>query len=260
MVAPVLAEAITEPYQWGKMAQKTVETISFADTNGLQYFPELLTLKTLCQQFLKVDVRSPKALAGAYLAWKYGVESTFRDTKLYGKGVSRFLADRLGKQLPWKAVRAADHSTVSTVCGSLETELHYKIFYRHYDDAILNGYRFLREWGLAPTVTAAWDLVPFSFALDWFVNIGSFFEQIDARPLMAMYKVLGVTKSEKRILRLNPECVLSSMLATGNISFTTYERITQRRADEPHFAYDTPQSFDNHVEATALLIQKGFRK
>lgn len=253
---PLMDGIQTAPFEWGKMAQQAVEAISFADTNGLQYFPELLLLKKMTVGILETDVRSPKALASAFLAWKYGIESSFRDSKLYAQGVNRFLRSRTGEHLPWRVVRSGYRDSVSTSQGSLKLEKHYKIFYRYYDDAILNGYRFLREWGLAPTLTAAWDAIPLSFVVDWFVNVGSFLEAIDYRPQRAVYKVLGVTKSEKKTLTLDPSCTDLGMLWVGHLAYQTYSRTVQRKADEPHFAYESPQDFHNFVESAALIIQR----
>jgi hypothetical protein len=43
-----------------------------------------------------------------------------------------------------------------------------------------SGWKTASEWGLTNPLQVAWELVPFSFVLDWFVPIGSYLSQLDA--------------------------------------------------------------------------------
>lgn len=72
--------------------------------------------------------------------------------------------------------------------------------------------------GLVPTLSALWDLIPFSFVADWFLNIGTRVEDIEARSFMLMLPVTYVTHSitvleemsEKQLALLNLEPITDS--------------------------------------------------
>lgn len=51
--------------------------------------------------------------------------------------------------------------------------------------------------GLAPNAYNMWDLVPFSFVVDWFVGIGDFLEGITQYGRVAAYDIMSVTTSWK---------------------------------------------------------------
>lgn len=51
--------------------------------------------------------------------------------------------------------------------------------------------------GLAPNAYNLWDLVPFSFVVDWFVGIGDFLEGITQYGRVAAYDIMSVTTSWK---------------------------------------------------------------
>jgi hypothetical protein len=42
------------------------------------------------------------------------------------------------------------------------------------------GWRTAAQWGLTNPINVAWELLPFSFVLDWFIPIGSYLSQLDA--------------------------------------------------------------------------------
>lgn len=251
-----IASYYEHPDIYGYLSQKAVDRISYVDTNGLEYFPELLGLKTLISQFYSQSYTSAKALASAYLAFQYGVKNLYNDSKRYTRGLQRIGLSNISNL--WKTTHSAEYLSIPATAYSpqISLEYHYKITYRHYDDLVINSYRKLREWGLAPTLTSAWDMVPFSFVVDWFLDIESLTKQFDDAAKRAMYKYIGVTKSRK----LSTPGVLSDMFGdlqvVGNIQFTHYSRQVSKRIDVPRFAYATPEPFHNYVEAAALIIAR----
>jgi hypothetical protein len=70
--------------------------------------------------------------------------------------------------------------------------------------------------GLAPNAYNMWDLVPFSFVVDWFVGIGDFLEGITQYGRVAAYDIMSVTTS------WNWEDVISK--SKTRAKFTFYER------------------------------------
>lgn len=56
-------------------------------------------------------------------------------------------------------------------------------------------YMALQKFGLEPSLYNGWDMIPFSFVVDWFVSIGDTFEQINNAQWAINYEPLSVVKS-----------------------------------------------------------------
>lgn len=64
-----------------------------------------------------------------------------------------------------------------------------------YDSESLH--RYVGQFGLSNPASLAWELVPFSFVVDWFVDFGSFFASLDNHVYMKDVMVGYYTKSRK---------------------------------------------------------------
>jgi hypothetical protein len=63
------------------------------------------------------------------------------------------------------------------------------------DNSLLAAYMGGKALGILPTLSNLWDLVPFSFAIDWFYNIGQRLEDIDNRVFMMLLPCSHVVHS-----------------------------------------------------------------
>lgn len=62
-------------------------------------------------------------------------------------------------------------------------------------DSLLAGIVTARTFGLLPTLTAIWDLIPFSFVVDWFTNLGGLASAAEDSLLMLSLNVPGSVNS-----------------------------------------------------------------
>lgn len=236
---------------WGQLARRAVENVRFVDTNGLQFIAELTQVKALFGSLLP-EMLTAKAAAGAYLASKYGLESQIRDFDKYVRGLQRSI--RKQSNLPWRVTRSA---SVLPIGSSGLCEMHYKIFFDYYEDSISRLLLALDEWSLLPRLEMAWDLIPFSFIVDWFCNLGGLFSHFDSLSRMQSYNVFSVTKSY-RISRWDvlsdPSFPLKN--SSGDVKYFYYHREAgQRTLDLPSLDFNPPTEFRNSLELTALLVQ-----
>lgn len=138
---------------------------------------------------------------------------------------------------------------------------HYKVYYQPYDLPFAKSIKTLMDVDLFPTLTNVWDLVPFSFVIDWFLDIGSLFERIDTRTYASTLAVLGVLRSIKRSVSGVPGAAfpfwnrnISGLVGTWGC--TSYQRASSSTLDLPHLILDTPREFHNYAELAAIIAQK----
>lgn len=233
---------------WGELAKEAIDSTRYVDTNGLQFLMELKSAEGLVRQITD-GYRNVKALSGAYLAYKYGLESQFRDVQAYLKGAHRAMTTT---PQPWRSVRSSKRYNYPF----LTHEYHYKVLYNCYDNDVIELYVLLNNWGLMPDLEMAWDFVPFSFMVDWFISVGDLLDRFDYIGRSQMYRVLNVTKSIKTSRELSElDRGRIPFPFVGSLKYVTYRRTTQKGLDVPKWKLDRPETFRSIPEATALLIQ-----
>lgn len=159
--------------------------------NTLGFSPSQNQLRKLrIRQFKSGSVRSQKynsqALANNWLEIQYGWKPLLSD--VYGS------AELLAKSLDRPETKTV-HISISKVKCKVET-----IYYGFSDCLVVTrdlrtlstckksitysitsqGSRVLAEVGISNPVLLAWELVPFSFVVDWFLPIGNYLSTIDA--------------------------------------------------------------------------------
>lgn len=93
--------------------------------------------------------------------------------------------------------------------------------------------------GLNVPMQVAWDLVPFSFVVDWFLPVGKLISRIEPRRalgsltrdlsvLQTWYSIQGEYKFESKVVKYTPEEVLDGRLIDGGVmskTITSYSRL-----------------------------------
>jgi hypothetical protein len=114
----------------------------------------------------------PKVLADCWLTYRYSYQTTKADCTEYYR-----LLSELGQGRPSHLTHARE--TVD--------EFNSVSFSAEYTDtgAMIqrDAEKYLRQVGLYPTASNVWDLLPFSFIVDWFTPIGEWCEFFDTKYL-----------------------------------------------------------------------------
>lgn len=201
-----------------------------------------------------------KQAANDWLQFQYGwkpLAQTIRDAEvlalqhlqkdhiLYGNAVSKYESDW---SFPYR-----DENWDVKVSGSMSTVLQAKISNTTFHQ--------LREGGLLNPASIAWELVPWSFALDWFVPVGATLEAMTAG--VGLDFVRG-WRSEQNSYELNAR---NNTGDRGNGNFVTHEGHYQEKGFDfgraafngfppaRFFADTTPFSTARVLNATALVRQ-----
>jgi hypothetical protein len=202
----------------------------------------------------------PKKWASFWLANRFSDRLMLQNTKQILQGLeSELRAARLGFQIS----RSSSFEDVGQTFG-LFTECTCQhnaklVCSNESETRLMSAVKKLYEWDAFPTLENAWDLVPFSFVVDWFANFGTILDNIDTMVYNQYLRVEYLLRSEKYRAKLNPEWVSKALRTslTGDINYTLYRRYPSRPPDlgvlddwEPSIPSPT-----NVVDLTALAVQ-----
>lgn len=240
------------PKPWSELAHTASENFKIVRFNALEFISDLKNPTKLIPKLR--NLRNIKGLAGTYLNVKYGILPTVDDlTSLYESVVKvRKNVDRNGFQ-----TNSAGYLSSSEVGPYRHTlEQHLKIAIDNEDSRIQSIVTGLENVGLMPNASTLWELIPMSFAVDWFVNVGDYLGDIDANRRLARFNVRYCTTSTKRTweVDIDPD---EAQGFTGTIQACAYERGSNPHVPSSPPDLSAPLNVSNHwLEAAALTIQR----
>lgn len=243
-------------FVYGDLVRRCANDAQVIDSNSIELVKELSSLSaTLKDTYAltkgKVDA---KKLASIYLSYKYGLRLTAMDIVSGGKSIaSRIMSTR--KEYSFS--RAKETCVLQSTDGQmgLVINYNYKIFYLTHSEDWRSAVKTWFDSGLFPSLSNAWDLVPFSFVVDWFTNAGNYLDAIDANTYWSLHVVPCVVYSQKQTFRdVGPYLFGSDRTIIGNVDAVFYDRTLATVMHEPSFFETVPREFSNYAELTALII------
>jgi len=170
-----------------------------ANFNSLESVPELpgmlksiTDVKKIGKVFSLFTSGSPLAwlglidlLAEGYLLYKYGVKPLVSDVEEAREIATRYAnqIDFWSKGLPRRLNGVFKYEipdAVPGIPGTVVVDVRTTMALRSSPAGVLAYIFAMDEVGLLPTLSRLWDLVPFSFVVDWFTGLSARFEDIDA--------------------------------------------------------------------------------
>lgn len=180
-----------------ELVSKTLEDLDAINTNLIAFVKDLKDVKSLVPKLQ--NLRKLKTHASNHLAMQYGVLPTISDLKeIVGAFTKAAQYDRFGRKLGY----SADTYTFSTKARSGETvkgsrTQRAKIAVRTQDSSLNTFLESLENVGFGLNFENIWDLIPYSFIVDWFVDVGDFLSDIDNRIRLARLPIEYITYSDK---------------------------------------------------------------
>lgn len=203
-----------------------------------------------------------RRIGGAYLFKKYAVDSFLRDLKRFTAGLGE-LAGKLSEVTRLHARREASivASTGKTVdyraVLTVETTKYPQGMLYRVQNAILQ----MKSLGVYPRLTDLWDIVPYSFVLDWFWDFGDLLDDAaDYLDVKDYFPVDHCVLSEKWTVAIDaaemcpPEYI---GWVSGVVEYSYYSRWNQRAVPLPPVSSGWGSGLtDRWVEAGALVLQR----
>lgn len=235
-------------------ARDVISSYEDFTSNGLAYVADLPKLgdsiRTILGLYHGVSVKS---LASAWLSGRYGDRLTIADTKELFRAVAKALPGRsyqiarakmVAEQRTYLSNYLLTHTRTSTVITRPGS---------HSD--LMGLIDNLMRWDFWPTLENTWDLVPFSFVVDWFLNVSDILDHLDKTVQAPYLRVLSQYASDKLVMSV-PYAVNS---AYGDLTLTRYARGKYRVLDDirPFDQVPSVPTFQavNVLDLGALLVQ-----
>lgn len=238
---------------FGDLAVKALDSAKFIDANLVAFLSEYQSLNSLFSGLQK-DILSGR-LSEAYLGYNYGLRNQVSDYITITAGLEKTL--KMRERQPLEALRASLRLEVPDT--TIRKEYHYKIRYRPQSSQGTALLKTLREYSLLPTLVTAWDLVPFSFVVDWFYSFQRELERFQFRTDYLLYDIVAITKSEKITFSIKDTFLADVYPELNGILFTIYRRYISDVVDQPSYFFTdgyVPNPGRHIVEAACLLMKQ----
>lgn len=201
-----------------------------------------------------------KALSGAYLMKKYVVDTSVSDAKEVQQGLKDFMSRPKLTRLHSRQASAStqegyvvDHTAVLTV----EIGTYPTWFTGRLQEFIGKA----KSWGLYPDVTNLYDMLQYSFVLDWFVGVGDLVSSVnDYMDVLWYFPVDHSIQSERWTFTvLASELLPDYPGLTGSVQFSYYTRWVSSDVPMPPVHLETGSGLSTTSrgsQATALAVQR----
>jgi hypothetical protein len=229
------------------------------------------TLASLVKTKKRVLGATSKSLAGDTLAYNFGVAPLLQDAYGAGIALARLMTDDQSDRVVVRsAVTQTDTNFTSTVqlADVRKVERHvtctvkvsYVLEYR-----IKNGpLSELQKLGLINPAEIAWEALPWSFVIDWFLPIGNYITSFSADAGLEFVtgtKTTTITKEYTTNIRLLGDATWDTYSTFegeifGSKRTVTKDRVVLTTPPVPRLpAFKNPLSATHIVESLALLVQ-----
>lgn len=215
-----LAQAFAERKQaavmfsdFGSRILKAYKALRKANVVGV--YDALSGGKALPRGWKKQFSRSAQQVGDHWLAWQYGVRPLISDIRgsieeIYKVRSVQPLIRRVRVSIPERKVFFPGS-------GGFNPTTHrssgYVIAYAEFNSGASGFDQTAQRLGLTDPLLLAWELIPYSFVIDWFLNVGNF---IQATGTIAGLKRIGISETAK----YNIDAVYSHYLYGGTATYT----------------------------------------
>lgn len=248
-------------------AQKALEQLKVLDMNNIE---NSIQFKGGAAGFLPpfreaakvaTDPENPvkwaKVISKLYLWWKYSVKPNVNDFEELITNYKLIMEDQLKRDYcQWRTFRATTkHETEKD--GHLVTyTIHSKVMVRAaLGSAVSTAYLKLDSLGLAPNLRNLWDLVPFSFVVDWFLTVGDLLQCVDSKVERNKFDVAYHLAGSKRTTILsNSDFQLDHVVGGSDITVSVYQRSLNYGLPRVRYEFGSVNPTRHIFDGTALII------
>lgn len=247
-----LEEAIHPPPDWGGLANDASVSLNITDTNVIAFLRDLRNIRDLVPKLR--NLRNIRTHANNYLAYHYGILPTIGDLQKIFDGLRELKAHRF----PGLASGSAGSTdVVPLINGQHKLTRRLKLIVRTNETMLTELCYRVERLGLFPNLTSIWDLIPFSFVLDWFISVGDWLEVVDTYQRTLRYPISSITMSERTEITRDqkPSAILPYV---GPVTVVNYHRWVSDQCPLPTLTHLNSQldASSHWLEATALIIQR----
>jgi hypothetical protein len=243
-----------EDKHYGLLAQEASQTVNANNVNMIAFLRDLRKPQELIPKLRNLRKLKLKGVSGEYLGVQYGILPTISDIQAIIRAckAAKAYLDKNG----FKTYTAGWHKEIKQNGLTSELTQRIKLAIEDEDDAFQELIQRLESMGTLPTFVNIWDLVPYSFVVDWFIDVGGLLERVDTHLRLLRLNIRYVTMSRKtKVSGKMPVDVGTTFV--GSIDWVHYHRWTSDQCPVPPLSLETTfQDFNTWLEAGALLAQR----
>jgi len=243
---------------WGDIVSDCYSQVQLWSGNMLSYARDLTVVVKSAKELLSIGEslvgskdlsKVAKSLADLFLSFKYGWYLSAKDT------ISLVQVD-YDRQYP--NGRCKRSSSYTYIRNGVPVIARCAVYCRPYSNYVHKLAGFCKALDMDFTLENLWDLVPYSFVVDWFLGIGSVLKRLDQISQLDDYDIFLTGKSLKTAIVAGSDKILSSRSWFGPVTAKFYKRVYQTTPITPTLvSYRQPnQKFDHWLESTALVVQR----
>jgi hypothetical protein len=241
-----------EETDFGELALSAAQQFDANQTNMIAFLRDLRNPKAMIPKLRNLS--KLKTHSSNYLAVEYGVLPTISDLQnivaAFNKSKPYF--DRNG----FKTYTSMYRKEASDGVRTRSIEQRIKLAIDDNDSHIFDLFDRMESAGFALNFRNIWDLIPYSFVIDWFLDVGNFLERVDTRLRLLRMNIRYTTMSRKDSISTDI-FGLGGTSFVGNCQLVQYHRWTSDQCPEPRLiARPTFQDFNHWLESGALIHQR----
>jgi hypothetical protein len=230
----------------GESTQRAVADFAYTDANTATLIRELVNIRAALTDPVRLlkSVRSPKALADLWLSLRYGIRLTVGDSL----DIAHSLMRKRNRQRHCYRLRGVFRTEDQTL-------IRCTLYADPYTQSgFASSVNILQAWDLFPSLSNVWDIIPYSFVIDWFVRVDDFLQDIDSNVQYSTLNVFRCLYTWKKEAQLQDPSVVGLI---GCVQYTRFVREARSKAYPtiPHFNGSLP-SQTNVLDGAALIIQR----
>lgn len=189
--------------------------------NSISYLRDSVELRRSLSVFrqLKKHPLSKKTWANLWLTYRYGLRLYALDTISIAKAIKKEVAHADDR---FQSARAVRTDSIPALFGNpIERTCRVKVYADKYSIGEMGLYEAIRSLDFVPSLANSWDLIPYSFVVDWFLPIGNILSRFDA---MSDVKTLHTRSCVASVKHVKQDHISGLFRCSGDVKHTCYQR------------------------------------
>lgn len=203
-----------------KLIRDAIDNCRALDINTTAYLRDVRRIWSAIKPIFEVISRplNPESWANLWLTYRYGIRLFLKDSY---KILQSWESDRLATVPRFYKGRSRLKASAEVLGFDTVLDCHLTIKGSDQPKSLDGFFRILRQADLLVTLNEAWDLLPYSFVLDWLLPIQDTLKDLDRNLDLYLYDIQDFIWSVKATTVIVPP---DSLNVTGSIEFSYYKR------------------------------------
>lgn len=240
-----------------QLVTNATSKLKYIDINSLAYIDDCRHLRKTTRQLMKTvrSIRSPKSWANAWLSVRYGLPLFIQDSSKIIQAARKAHRTKGSRQRIKTSLSSVYQSPL--VNGEINIESHCCIKLDLTSPPTNEFYQTTRSLDLYPSLSNLWDLIPYSFVVDWVIPVDNSLQRLDAAVDILNFPIGAGIVSHKAVLPL----VSDQWFGTASLSLYIRENFSQAALSRlplswKDITFDPDINLKRGIDTLSLMVQR----